>query len=108
MKTLVALMLCSLVLQGCGALIVRDTDSALEKTGKVGSRMVLGVGTLFVSELVLAKMKAEEEKVKVWLQQRRRDYPSEAFTRSVAETISPIMLYHIYPTSPETVYSPPD
>ncbi|MBM4138399.1 MAG: hypothetical protein FJ244_02805 [Nitrospira sp.] len=54
----VILLLC---LTSCSTLIVRDDDHAAEATGKVFTRIILGAGTLFWSEVFTQQAKNEEE-----------------------------------------------
>jgi hypothetical protein len=46
---------------GCASLIVRPWDSTGETVAKVGTRVVLGVATLTVSELAIQNAKCEED-----------------------------------------------
>lgn len=52
-----------LALSGCASLILRDDDSGLETTGKVFSRVVLGLATVGVSELGIETAKLQEAKL---------------------------------------------
>lgn len=54
------MLIASLVFTGCADLIVRDTDSSAEVTGKVAARTVLFPLTIGFSELVMSDVKARD------------------------------------------------
>lgn len=53
---------CCLTVLGCSSLIVRETDSTAEITGKVVARGILVLPTLFISEIGIAQAKQEEQR----------------------------------------------
>ena len=57
----VAIILCLLFISGCGGLIINKEDSAGAKIAKFTTRTVLGVGTLGISEVRLANVKANRD-----------------------------------------------
>lgn len=57
----VATILCLLFISGCGGLIINKDDDGGTKGAKVATRAVLGVGTLGISELYVAKAKINKE-----------------------------------------------
>lgn len=64
MKIVIAILL--MCLTGCSGLILRDDDTAAQTTGKVVTRSLLIVPTLFWSEAFIAKAKREEAFAKQW------------------------------------------
>lgn len=49
---------------GCASMILRDSDSAGTRAGKVLGRTLLGVSTLGISEVAISEAKAEEAEKK--------------------------------------------
>jgi len=61
----------ALVLPACSQLIVRDDDTAVQKTAKVTARVVMVVPTVGISEAAIAEIK-EREAYEAW---RKRGVP---------------------------------
>jgi hypothetical protein len=86
------LLVIGVFISGCGDLILRDTDSATEKTGKVAARVLLCPLTFCFSELGLAQNKRNEEQqlgYQRWFQtltpeQQEREYDRQAYREAAA------------------------
>lgn len=68
-----------LIMSGCSGLILRDTDSPAETTGKVVSRIILCPITICISEIGVAEAKQQE-----WRQEAQRQ-DNERFSHMTPE-----------------------
>lgn len=91
MKVLLLLIPLLLSLTGCSGLIVRDTDSPAATTGKVVTRMLIGVPTFGFSELALYEVKQNEQRAqeqiryRVWFQSLAPDAQQRELDRRSAQ-----------------------
>ena len=51
----------TMLLSGCSSLVLRDDDTTAQKSGKVATRIVLGIATLGLSELDIKNARKEIE-----------------------------------------------
>ncbi len=59
--SMVVLVAGCMLLQGCAGLIIREQDSAAEKTAKITGRVLLAVPTFLMSEVGIGTIKQREE-----------------------------------------------
>jgi len=98
-----------MTVSGCSALIIRDTDTPGEEAGKVLGRIVLGIGTIGMSELIIGDMELKEERQAWWDQatyEERAEY--QAYQREMVLRLAPILLQNMQPKAyqPPPVYKP--
>jgi hypothetical protein len=67
-RIMVVMLLCVLM-TGCSSLILREDDTAAETAGKVATRSLLVLPTLFQSERFIKKARLEEERAAVVAEQ---------------------------------------
>jgi hypothetical protein len=114
MRTLLAVFI-TLALTGCSSLILRDSDSNWETSGKVASRVILAPMTLGISELAIyhAREREQCEAQGLWWDNfwgRCGTWADQERARQLAPAAMGLFNQYIQnmrPVAPPPVYQPP-